>query len=444
MNPSDQLKDLQAKVDGLIIDVKKCYEEIDFLKSQLPGKQIERISIVQPHTKEPSHFENFIGLKLIHFVGIVVLIVGVTIGVKYAIDINIISPLVRIILAYAAGAVIFIVSRLVLKKYALFSMILFSGAMADLYLTTYAAFAYYAILPRWLAFALMLIITVFTILNSLRFNRQEIAILALVGAYGIPFFVGGDSHNITALFTYVFIINSGILFLSFKRYWILLSYWSFFITWIMLFTSIFTPAGTAFLNMQAFFSLLFFALFTINSLGFKLFRKLPVASSDTLVIICNSIFLYFALVLLFGINSLGFTAGVTIAFAIVYLTAGIITNRFLPQQRFLVDALFAISIIAFSTFFALWYSGFSVTIIWVILAILSFLVGTLFKKKIFRICAILVFAATLVKLLLVDSDNFGAIEKVIAYLFTGTILLVVSFLYQKFKERIFSDSESSV
>src|SRR5688572_21520912 len=263
MNPSDQLKDLQSKVDGLIIDVKKCYEEIDSLKRQLRGKQIERISSVQPDTKEPSRFENFIGLKLIHFVGIVVLIAGVTIGVKYAIDINIISPLVRIILAYAAGAFMFLTSRVVLKKYALFSMILFSGAMADLYLTTYAAFAYYAILPRWLAFALMLIITVFTILNSLRFNRQEIAILALVGAYGIPFFVGGDSHNITALFTYVFIINSGILFLSFKRYWILLSYWSFFITWIMLFTSIFTPPAAAFTNMQAFFSLLFFVLFTI-------------------------------------------------------------------------------------------------------------------------------------------------------------------------------------
>src|SRR5687768_16139210 len=111
MNPSDQLKDLQSKVDGLIIDVKKCYEEIESLKRQLQGKQVERVSSVQPDTKEPSRFENFIGLKLIHFVGIVVLIAGVTIGVKYAIDINIISPLVRIVLAYAAGAFMFLISR---------------------------------------------------------------------------------------------------------------------------------------------------------------------------------------------------------------------------------------------------------------------------------------------------------------------------------------------
>ena len=159
MNPSDQLKELQSKVDGLVIDVKKCHEEIDSLKTQLAAKQIERVSLTRPGLNGPAQFETFIGLKLIHFVGIVVLIAGLTIGVKYAIDINIISPLIRINLAYAAGALMFIISRIVLKKYEVFSMILFSGAMAVIYFTTYAAFAYYGILPRWIAFAMMLIIT---------------------------------------------------------------------------------------------------------------------------------------------------------------------------------------------------------------------------------------------------------------------------------------------
>jgi uncharacterized membrane protein len=410
----------------------------------LAAKQIKPVSITRQDLKTPSEFETFIGLKLIHFVGIVVLITGLTIGVKYAIDVNLVSALIRIILAYAAGVLMFLISRILLKKYEVFSMVLFSGAMADIYLTTYAAFAYYGILSRWIAFAMMLIMTLFTILKSLRFNRQEIAVLALVGAYGIPFFVRGESENISGLFAYVFIINSGILFLSFKRYWLLLSYWSFFITWIMLFSGIFTYSGITYTITETIFCLLFFVLFTVNSLGFKLFRKQVIASSDTLVIICNTVFLYSALFILFGINSPDYSSGITMLFSIFYLIAGLITKMFLRRQRFLSDAFFAISIIALDSFFAMRYSGFSITVIWVILAISSFLIGTWFKMKIFRVSAIILFGATLVKLLFLDSGNFGAIEKVIAYLFTGTILLVVSFLYQKFKKRIFDDSGSSI
>ncbi|MFN2457269.1 MAG: hypothetical protein ABR502_03610 [Chitinophagaceae bacterium] len=37
-------------------------------------------------TDDRLNFENFIGLRLIHLVGIVVLVIGLSIGVKYAID----------------------------------------------------------------------------------------------------------------------------------------------------------------------------------------------------------------------------------------------------------------------------------------------------------------------------------------------------------------------
>ena len=103
----------------------------------------------------PGTLENFIGLRLIHFVGIMVLVIGISIGVKYAIDKELISETMRIILAYCAGLLLFILSLRLKKKYQLFSAILFSGSMATLYFTTYAAFVYYNFLPAMVTFLIM-------------------------------------------------------------------------------------------------------------------------------------------------------------------------------------------------------------------------------------------------------------------------------------------------
>jgi hypothetical protein len=48
-------------------------------------------------------------------------------------------------------------------------------------------------------------------------------------------------------------------------------------------------------------------------------------------------------------------------------------------------------------------------------------------------------ATTLGKLVLLDSLSFSAIQKVVAYVLLGVLLLVISFYYQKFKQKIFGE-----
>ena len=52
---------------------------------------------------EKSEIEKFIGENLISKIGIVVLVIGVAIGAKYAIDKNLISPWMRIVFGYVFG-----------------------------------------------------------------------------------------------------------------------------------------------------------------------------------------------------------------------------------------------------------------------------------------------------------------------------------------------------
>ncbi len=251
MENDNKLRELLLKIESLSLQIEKQNEEIILIKheisalknggnlsgSKLPltPRQIQQNS---PRQFLPG-FENFIGLKLINFVGIIVLIIGLTIGVKYVIDINLISPAMRIVLTYVAGVAMFFISLSLRKKYEVFSMILFSGSMASIYFTTYAAYEYYTLLPGTTAFILMLAFTFFTVYNAIKYSRQEIAILGLVGAYGIPFFVRGNSENITVLFSYIFIINTGVLLISFKKYWLSLTYISFFTTWLILSISLY-------------------------------------------------------------------------------------------------------------------------------------------------------------------------------------------------------------
>lgn len=429
--------ELLAKIDSLANDIHACREEIALLKNEIADLKKRKAPAPAPQKTASFTLENFVGLKLIHFVGIIVLITGLTIGVKYAIDINLISPALRIIMAYVAGLALFLVSLKLRKKYEGFSMILFSGAMASVYFTTYAAFTYYGMMPRAAAFGIMLLFTLFTVYNALKYNRPEIAMLGLVGAYGIPFFVRGNSENITGLLSYILLINLGILFLSFKKYWLSLNYLSFFTTWIIYFSCLYLDQENKHYDAALIFAFAFYLLFLLSSLGFKLYRKYEIQYSDSIVIILNSGFLYFALSILFAKNDIDLKGTVAMVFALVYLAAALLFRKIYVQQKFLINAFFSVGIIALTSYFPLQYDGFSITIIWIILAIVMFVIGMYYKMKLFRFAAIFLFAFTILKLLLFDSSQFSSPEKVIAYVFTGTVLLVVSFLYQRFKDRIF-------
>jgi uncharacterized membrane protein len=58
-----------------------------------------------------------------------------------------------------------------------------------------------------------------------------------------------------------------------------------------------------------------------------------------------------------------------------------------------------------------------------------------------RISAISLFGITLIKLVTIDTWDLPTIYKVIAFILLGAILLIVAFLYQKFKTLIFGDDD---
>ena len=96
-------------------------------------------------------------------------------------------------------------------------------------------------------------------------------------------------------------------------------------------------------------------------------------------------------------------------------------------------------LLPFIVFIAFGWDGLSVTLLWLLTAVIVFSVGAARRSVFLRMQGILLMGLTLLKLLLLDSNNFSPIQKVISYVVLGVLLLLVSFFYQKFKKRLFGE-----
>ncbi len=237
--------------------------------------------------------EKFIGENLISKIGIIVLVLGVGIGAKYAIDNNLISPLARIIIAYIFGFGLVGLAIKLKQKYLNFSAVLISGGMAITYFVTYFAYASYELMPQGAAFALMVLFTVFSIAAALLYDRQVIAHIGLVGAYAVPFLLSNDSGNYLILFAYMAIINGGILAVSIKKYWKPLFYTSSAFTWLIFlgwFVDKYSPAEHFYLALI--FLAIFFAIFYATKIIHGV-RHSESGASETLIAIFGTAFIFY-------------------------------------------------------------------------------------------------------------------------------------------------------
>ena len=97
------------------------------------------------------------------------------------------------------------------------SSILIGGALAVRYFTIALAFHEYHLMPQIAAFVIMVLITCFAVLLAIAYDRKELAVLALIGGFGSPFFLSTGSGNIAVLFTYILILDIGMLALVYFR-----------------------------------------------------------------------------------------------------------------------------------------------------------------------------------------------------------------------------------
>lgn len=202
-----------------------------------PSHQPIRSPVQQtPKVKKPGFFEKnpdlekFIGENLANKIGIGILVLGIGFFVKYAIDQHWINEIGRVFIGIACGGLLLGVAHKLRKTFIAFSSVLVGGGIAVLYLTIAIAFHEYQLFTQTAAFILMVIITAFAVILSLGYNRIELAILSILGGFASPFMVSTGEGNYVVLFTYILILDVGMLVLAYYKKWNLVNIISYAFT----------------------------------------------------------------------------------------------------------------------------------------------------------------------------------------------------------------------
>lgn len=348
-----------------------------FPNAETPPKPTPLLQVTAPNAKttlpppvsaakkqSAQSLEAFIGGNVINKIGILILVIGLGIFVKYAIDNNLIGPVGRIMGGYVAGLALVGLSYRLKKNYAAYSAVLLSGGVATIYFTTYFAYDFYALLPHAVAFGLMVAVTLFTVYAATTYNQQVIGVIGLVGAYAVPLLLSQDSGRVAILFTYMGIINIGVAVVSYYKKWAWMNIIAFAITWIVVgswFVVSFEPAShlaTA-LSFSALFFLVFYAVFVFYHLPYQ---KLLQYHSG-FIIINTLLFFLIGQAALEQADYTRQTAFFSLGIAAVHAAVAL-----LVRQRKLSESIYYLAVglaLLFVTISVeLYFDGFSVALLW--------------------------------------------------------------------------------
>ena len=348
--------------------------------------------------KQSTNWERFIGENLFSKIGIVIIIIGVFIGVKYSIQHNLISPALRLVLGYLMGIGLFVTGAMLKKKYESFSAILVSGAMTIFYFVTFIAYAVFGYFPQSLAFVLMFLFTAFTVLASLSYNQVVIAIIGLVGGYAVPFLLSNNSGQVEILFAYTAIINIGVLILSFYKQWRSLYISALFLTWLLLFSTWASAYQYDDFVPYFVFNLVTFLTFYVAFIAQKIHRVQELEAVDVLLFLFSSLSFYAMgvwLILDYYPNNRTFVAMFTLLNSVFHFLVGYYFHlKKTPSQA--LKYLVLVLALSFATLvIPIQFKGTWITIFWIAEAALLFGFGRTKKMPVYeRISYAVVILAT--------------------------------------------------
>jgi uncharacterized membrane protein len=180
-------------------------------------------------------WEAFVGGKLLNRIGALALIIGIGLFLKHAFDENWISETVRVLIGVFAGALCLAGAyRTQSKGLKIFAQGLAGTGIAVLYLSVYTSFSFYALVPQAVAFLLMAIVTTLALTVGFYYDSLAATLLGLFGGFLTPILLSTGHSNEIGLFTYLALLNVGLLGLLLKKEsWVILELLSFVGTWLL-------------------------------------------------------------------------------------------------------------------------------------------------------------------------------------------------------------------
>jgi uncharacterized membrane protein len=171
-------------------------------------------------SKSKESLENQLGAKVLSKVAIVLLLASAAVFLKWSFDNHWIGPVGRILTGLVAGAAVVVWSeRFRKQKMAAFSYALKAVGTGVLYLSLWASFHVYHLVPAGVAFAAMIGVTGWNAFMAWSQDAEGLAGYALIGAYLTPVLVSTGGNHEIFLFSYLALIAGSMVALVRVRPW---------------------------------------------------------------------------------------------------------------------------------------------------------------------------------------------------------------------------------
>ncbi len=138
--------------------------------------------------------------------------------VKYSIDEGLLGPGMRVILGILLGIALLVAGDFMRRKSSTIGQALTAAGIADLYACLFAAVALYHLIPAALAFVVLAALTFVAIGLSLR-HGPFVGLVGLAGGFLTPAIVSTGEPNLPVLFSYLYLLQLGALWLERQRGW---------------------------------------------------------------------------------------------------------------------------------------------------------------------------------------------------------------------------------
>ncbi|WP_128545862.1 DUF2339 domain-containing protein [Larkinella soli] len=330
-------------------------------------------SFFQRFLKENPDLEKFIGENLMNKIGIGILVLGIGYFVKFAIDQEWINEIGRVLIGILSGGLLIGVAHRIRRSFAAFSSVLVGGGLAVLYFTITIAFHEYGIFSQSAAFALMVVITAFSILLSISYNRVELAVLSLVGGFATPFMVSTGAGDYRVLLTYILMLDLGMLVLAYFRKWNLVHIVAYGFT-VLIFggwlASIEGTPNAPYVGALV-YGTLFYAVFMAMNIIHNLKNKTKFSALEISLLLSNTFFYFGAgMVILSQLGQGAYQGLFTVALGVLNFALAAVLYRREAVDRTLIYLLIGLVITFVSLAVPVQLDGNFITMFWALEAVL--------------------------------------------------------------------------
>lgn len=209
----------EAKAPALPAAKLKVEKEEEKAEVKVAAKRAEKAEpLIGPEAWKK--FEDMVGKRWTTWVGAVVLFLGVGLFVKYAFDHGWVNETARVILGVVFGlALVGGGVRFTRRDMRALGQGVVGAGLSILYVSLFAAYDFYGLLPQPVTFILMAVVTAGGMTLAVKYDALATAFLAILGGLLTPVMLRTGVDPRDALFAYLLMLDVGVLGAALFRRW---------------------------------------------------------------------------------------------------------------------------------------------------------------------------------------------------------------------------------